>query len=348
MEQAGFSEHLSLGLGSATLATTLARIVIRARSLDAVQRRTYWALPQLLSDGLIMAGTAAQLCTTVLMIVVSPTKNSDDHDQARRLLLTNIVISYLTIWFAKASVACAIIGGGRRGADRTSSRQRWRLFELGGNLLFYTGLWVGIMSQNIKACSSGPNDSLNEQYLLPKAVGVAHVVVYPIATTWLVCNASWALAIHSRMDDSLWRVFWFAVGGDLLCTSISVVRGAKIIAGNFEDAVPLGIIEAGLAIPIVNLQILLPKLYNPCAELCRRVSSPPSSVDFACRVPTPLPSGDIDELELEERSINTTPKLRPGDIDLLTIPSSPISPSSPSSPSTSIAGSTSYLLPRMT
>ncbi|KAJ3564146.1 hypothetical protein NP233_g8485 [Leucocoprinus birnbaumii] len=342
MEQSKFAQYLSIGLGSATLVTTVARIIIRARSLDSVQRRYHWALPQLLSDGFLIVGAAAQLCATVVMVVISPTNNSDpslDHDQTRRLLTANIVISYLTIWSARASVACAVIGGGR------SLLRRRRMLDLGGNLLFYTALCVAMMSHNIKACLNGPSESLHGQCIAPKTVGVAHVVVYPIATIWLVCNAGWALAIHSRsIDDSLWRVFLFAVGCDLACTSISIVRGANIIAGNIGDTVTTGILELCLAIPIVNLQILLPKLYNPCAGLCNRTSTPTPSVAFACRGSRTPPLDEVEVPDLEKRSITETPNIQTaGGIELLTIPSSP---TSPSSPCTSIAGSTSFLLPR--
>lgn len=53
--------------------------------------------------------------------------------------------------------------------------------------------------------------------------------VYLIATAWLLWNAHRTITIERRMSWFKWRILLASAGADLICTVVSVTRGAMIL-----------------------------------------------------------------------------------------------------------------------
>ncbi|KAJ3575946.1 hypothetical protein NP233_g762 [Leucocoprinus birnbaumii] len=252
----------------------------------------------------------------------------------RALAIFDIVASYTAIWSSRISVSLLILGAGCYGSLGTAVFSRCRVCGVYLHVLLYACLWAGIMFQNIMACTFVAYDSICAHCSLSKSIGVSHIIVYLVATMWLGYLAHRALYIQWNMDGLKWRVLGTSVGGDLLCTLISIVRGVAIVRGKPMIIVVFGALEVGIAIPIANMLIVVPRLCNLCHNRLERTPSrSPSPVIF--RGPTmsneTVPKGGNFEVILEV----------PGEIELLPLPSM-------GTPTALLAGSTSSLIPRVT
>ncbi|KAF5355154.1 hypothetical protein D9756_005737 [Leucocoprinus leucothites] len=317
---------LSIALASVALVTTLVRIFIRLRSAPRRAREDYWSLPQSLSDALIILGTMAEGCAAALWTVISLIQDNGG----------TLIISffwhriYRLLWRFKGmnngvvpgNLVCQDVGV----TPPSGRRPPWNTQNLDRIVAPPTCI-------NTAVCSTLEKDSKSVPCSLSKEAGVFHIVVYPVATAWLLWIAHRTIDIEWRMAGYKWRVFGISVGGDLVCTLISIIRGVMIIAGSSGVAIILGIVECGVAIPIANMPIIVPGLCNFLENLLKtKPSRSPSPVTF--RVPTASHETD------KEQSIESSRPEATGDIELLALPSSPVSPT------VSVAGSTSSLLPR--
>ncbi|KAL9712251.1 hypothetical protein Ac2012v2_005330 [Leucoagaricus gongylophorus] len=224
---------LSIALSVLAVISTSTRVFLRTRSL--LSREQYPLI--YLSDFFIGVAFLFQIFETASRLV-----NSHEDGWEGVWGTTNIVASYLVIWCSRMSLLVLLLAGRRHSSLEKLKPTVGRTAGVTGNLAIPTGLCVGLLYQNLAISRSA----------MLKQFGISHIVVYLVATAWLLWNAHRTITIERRMSWFKWRILLASAGADLICTVVSVTRGAMILLEISHGMGIISVLECGITIPMEN------------------------------------------------------------------------------------------------